>query len=86
VIDTGWIGSAGCRRSTDQAADVSEASTDAVLDQACSRSLVNGGDHNSRKCVAERLAEAAGNGITHPDELRVVAGRALLELSNRNAI
>ena len=58
---------------------------DAVLDQACS-SLVNGGDHNSRKCVAERLAEAAGNGITHPDELRVVAGRALLELSNRNAI
>ena len=59
---------------------------DAVLDQACSRSLVNGGDHNSRKYVAERLAEAARNGITHLDELRVVASRALLELSNRNAI
>ena len=48
--------------------------------------LVNGGDHDSRKYVAERLAEAARNGITHLDELRVVASRALLELSNRNAI
>ena len=58
---------------------------DAVLDQACS-SLVNGGDHDTRKYVADRLAEAARNGTTHLDELRLVASRALLELSNRNAI
>jgi hypothetical protein len=60
---------------------------DAVLDQACS-SLVNGGNHDTRKYVADRLrlAEAARNGTPHLDELRLVASRAPLELSNRNAI
>ena len=58
---------------------------DAVLDQTCS-SLENGGDHDTRKHVAKRLAEAALNGTTHLDELSVVARRALLELSNRKAI
>jgi hypothetical protein len=57
---------------------------DAVLDQACC-SLVNGGDHDTRKYVAKRLAEAARNGITHLDELSVVAHRALMDRSNRNA-
>jgi hypothetical protein len=57
---------------------------DAILDQACS-SLVNGGDHDTRKYVAERLAEAARNGITHLEELSVVARRALLEISKRKA-
>jgi hypothetical protein len=58
---------------------------DAILDQACS-SLVNGGDHDTRKYVAERLAEAARNGITHLEELSVVARRALLEISKRKAV
>jgi hypothetical protein len=55
---------------------------DAILDQACS-CLIDGGDHDTRKHVAERLAEAARNGVTHQEELSVVARRALLELSNK---
>jgi len=58
---------------------------DAILDQTCS-SLVNRADHDIRKYVAERLAEAARSGITHAEELSVVARRALLELANGKAV
>ncbi|TWB89953.1 hypothetical protein FBZ93_11567 [Bradyrhizobium macuxiense] len=57
---------------------------DAVLDQVCGR-LVNGGDHDTRKYIAEKLVEAARKGTVHLDELSVVARRALLERSNRRA-
>ena len=62
-----------------------KARLDAILDQTCA-SMVNGGDHDTRKYVAAKLAEAARNGITHLDELSVIAGRALQEVSNRKAV
>lgn len=58
---------------------------DAVLEQTCS-GLLHGGDHDSRKYIAERLAVAAQDGTTHLDELTVVARRAFLELSNRKGL
>jgi len=60
------------------------AQLEAIIDRACS-SLKNGGDHDTRKYVAERLAEAARDGA-QLDELSIVARRALMELSNRNAV
>jgi hypothetical protein len=59
---------------------------EAVLDQACGRRLVNGGDHATRKYVAERLAEAARNEMVQFEELRVVARRALDELPSRKSV
>ena len=55
---------------------------DAVLDQTCGR-LVNGGDHDTRKYIAEKLVEAVRRGTTHLEELTIIAHRALLDRSNR---
>ena len=57
---------------------------DAVLDQTCGR-LVNGGDHDTRKYIAEKLVESVRQGTTHFDELTIIARRALLDRSNREA-
>jgi hypothetical protein len=46
------------------------------------RALPNGGDHQSRKCIAERLLEAAREGKTTLGELTHVAKGALEQLRN----
>jgi len=58
-----------------------KARLDAVVDQTCG-SMAKG-DDDTRKYVAEQLAEATRNGITHLDELSVVARRACWTYSNR---
>jgi hypothetical protein len=58
------------------------ANMDVVLEEAC-RSLPHGGDHESRKYVAQKLMETAEKGNVTLQELRPVAGRAFSELSRR---
>lgn len=59
-----------------------KANMDVVLEQTC-RQLPNGGDHDSRKFIAERLIEAAAAGHTTLGELGIVARRALADLSGK---
>lgn len=49
-----------------------QANMDVVLDQVCAE-LPNGGDHESRKFVAEQLMEAARAGKTTLGELTLPA-------------
>jgi len=58
------------------------ASMDVVLDQICSE-LPHGGDHESRKFIAEQLMQAARGGKTALGELTYVGRRALVRLQNR---
>jgi hypothetical protein len=58
------------------------ANMDVVLEEVC-RSLPHGGDHESRKYVAQKLMETAEKGNVTLQELRPVAGRAFSELSRR---
>jgi len=58
------------------------ASMDIVLEEIC-RALKHGGNHESRKFVAERLMACARDGHTTPDELRSAACAALLELTGQ---
>jgi hypothetical protein len=58
------------------------ANMEVVLEDACRR-LPNGGDHETRRHVAERLAEAAERGETTLGELESVARRALKELDKQ---
>jgi hypothetical protein len=51
---------------------------DVVLEQTC-RQLPHGGDHDSRRFIAERLIEAAQVGHSTLGELGIVARRALAE-------
>jgi hypothetical protein len=55
-----------------------------VLEEVC-RDLPHGGDHESRKHVAQRLMQSAEKGNVTLEELRTVAHRALSELSNRKS-
>ena len=55
---------------------------DVVLDQICSE-LPNGGDHGSRKFIAEQLIGAARSGKTTLHELTSVGRRAFVDLQNR---
>lgn len=50
-----------------------------VLDEAC-HGLAHGGDHQTRKYVAECLIDAARSGITSRDRLLTTALRALCEV------
>jgi hypothetical protein len=68
----------------DEFDDRTRANMDVVLDEIC-REMTNGGDHDSRKFVAERLIECAREGRTTLTELHSVARRALLELVNRKS-
>lgn len=52
---------------------------DVVLEETC-RQLPHGGDHDSRKFIAERLIEAAQEGHSTLGELGIVARRALAEI------
>ena len=68
----------------DEFDDRTRANMDVVLEEIC-REMANGGDHESRKFIAERLIDSAREGRTSLAELTSVARRALLELVNRKA-
>ncbi|QOZ07983.1 hypothetical protein [Bradyrhizobium sp. CCBAU 51765] len=59
-----------------------KANMDVVLEQTC-RQLPHGGDHDSRRFIAERLIEAAESGHCTLGELGIVARRALAELTGK---
>ncbi len=50
---------------------------DVVLEETC-RVLPHGGDHETRKFIAESLIDAAQSGNITMDDLREVARRSLL--------
>jgi hypothetical protein len=56
------------------------ANMDVVLEEVC-RSLLHGGDHESRKFVARKLMQAAKTGNVTLDGLRLAGRRAFSELS-----
>jgi len=60
------------------------ANMDVVLEEVCS-DLPHGGDHESRKHIAQRLMQSAKKGNATLEGLRTVANRALSELSNRKS-
>ena len=60
------------------------ANMDVVLEEIC-REMPHGGDHESRRFIAERLMECAREGRSSLTELDSVARRALLELVNRKS-
>jgi hypothetical protein len=64
--------------------DRTRANMDVVLDEIC-QEMPHGGDHDSRKFIAERLVESAREGRSSLTELNSVARRALLELVNRKS-
>ena len=68
----------------DEFEDRTRANMDVVLEEICQQ-MAHGGDHESRKFIAERLIEAARGGRTSLTELNSVARRALLELVNRKS-
>lgn len=60
-----------------------KANMDVVLDAICTE-LPHGGDHESRKFIAEQLMQAARGGKTTLGELTYVSRRALIQLQNRS--
>ena len=60
------------------------ANMEVVLDEVCSR-LPNGGDHESRRLIAEQLLQAARGGKTTLGELTSIGRRALVQLQNKSA-
>ncbi|WP_024508294.1 hypothetical protein [Bradyrhizobium sp. ARR65] len=64
--------------------DRTQANMDVVLDEVCAE-LPNGGDHESRKFVAEQLIQAARAGKTTLGELTYIGRRALVQLKKRSA-
>jgi hypothetical protein len=61
--------------------ECTQADMNAVLDKLC-RQLPNGGDHESRKFVAEQLMHAARSGVTGRGDLADYGRRALALLQN----
>jgi hypothetical protein len=68
----------------DEFDDRTRANMDVVLEEIC-KEMSHGGDHDSRKFIAERLIESAREGHRSLTELNSTARRALLELVNRKA-
>ena len=60
------------------------ANMEVALEKACRR-LPNGGDHEKRKYVANKLRLSANSGNTTLGGLDVVAHRALEEISKRKS-
>jgi hypothetical protein len=60
------------------------ANMDVVLEEVCS-GLPHGGDHETRKHIAQRLMQSAKKSNVTLDGLRIVAHRALSELSSRKS-
>ena len=59
------------------------ANMDVVLEPVCAE-LPHGGDHESRKYIAEQLIEAAETGHGTLGDLTAVARRALVHLNHRS--
>jgi hypothetical protein len=59
-----------------------QANMDVVLDEVC-RELPHGGDHESRRTIAEQLMQAARGGKTTLGELTHVGRRALTLLLDK---
>lgn len=59
-----------------------QANMDVVLDEICGE-LPHGGDHESRKAIAEQLMQAARGGKTGLRELTYVGRRALTHILNK---
>lgn len=53
---------------------------DLALEEAC-RSLPNGGDHQTRRAIAQRLIACASGGAASIEQLRVVAYHAVREIT-----
>jgi hypothetical protein len=68
----------------DEFDDRTRANMDVVLEEIC-REMKHGGNHESRKFIAERLIECAREGGTTLADLNNAARRALDELTNRKA-
>jgi hypothetical protein len=64
--------------------DRTTANMDVALEQVC-KNLPNGGDHETRKYVAEKLIQAAKKGNTALGAFETVARRALLEVTRRRS-
>ena len=60
------------------------ANMDVVLERIC-QGLPHGGDHESRKHIAQRLMQGANKGNITLEGLRAVASRALADLSSRKS-
>jgi hypothetical protein len=60
------------------------ANMDVVIEQVC-RNLPHGGDHESRKYIAQKLMQSAKKGNVTLVGLRTVASRALSEQSSRKS-
>ncbi len=62
-----------------------QSNMNAVLERVCQALSKHGGDHESRKYIAEQLIEAASAGKTTLLDLEAIAWRALLDLTNRKS-
>jgi hypothetical protein len=60
------------------------ANMDLVLEQIC-QDLPHGGNHESRKHIAQRLMQSAKRGNITLEGLRAVASRALTDLSSHKS-
>jgi len=60
-----------------------KANMDVVLEETC-RQLPYGGDHDSRRFIAERLIDAAKAGHSTLGELGIVARHALADLTSKD--
>jgi len=67
---------------TKKLSERTKANMDVVLEETC-RQLPHGGDHDSRKFIAERLIKAAQSGHTTLGEFGIIARRALAELTGK---
>ena len=65
----------------DQFPDRVRANMDVVLEEVCA-DLPNGGDHESRRYIAEQLIRAVPDGKTPLGELTCIGRRALIHLQN----
>lgn len=58
---------------------------DVVLTEVCRDLSPHGGDHETRKYIAEQLIDAASSGMTTLSDFTTLARRALQELSERRS-
>ena len=65
----------------EEPSDTLKRKLDLVLEEAC-RGLPNGGNHETRKLVTDRLLEAARRGETTLGELGMIARKAVAEIKN----
>jgi hypothetical protein len=67
---------------TEEFDERTQANMDVALNKICGE-LPHGGDHESRKFIAEQLIQAARAGKSSLTELTYVARRALVQVQNR---